>query len=139
MQTQIKKRARLKTDPVKSLQAPHRGSPCPSGEEGSADPKTTQTTTTQTGLQPPSRPGRHAAGENPESKPAFSRPREVWETSLNINLTTNCTKRFLNDTQTSDLEPLGRGQKKGKIYKATRLWSVPLGKRLMVPQGHLLA
>ena len=140
MQTQIKKRARLWRLTLSSLSRLHtKGLPAPPEKRGSTDPKTTQTTTTQTGLQPPPRPGRHAAGENPESKPAFSRPREVWETSLNINLTTKWIKRFLNDTQTSDLEPLGRVRKKGKIYKAIRLWSVPLGKRLMAPQGHLLA
>ena len=29
----------------------------------------------------------------------------------------------------TDLEPLGKVKKKRKVYKATRLWSVPLGKR----------
>ena len=47
----------------------------PPEKRGSTDPKTTQTTTIQTGLQPPPRPGRHTVGENPVSKPAFSRPR----------------------------------------------------------------
>ena len=28
---------------------------------------------------------------------------------------------------------------KGKVYKATKIWSVPLGQRWMAPQGHLLA
>ena len=102
----------MKTDPVKSLQAPHKGSPCPSREEGSTDPKTTQTTTTQSGLQPPPRPGRHVAGENLESKPAFSRPRDIWETFQNVNLTTKWIKRFLNDTQT--WSHWGKWRKKGR-------------------------
>ena len=81
---------------------------------GPLTPKTTQTTTIQTGLQPPPRPGRHMAGENPESRPAFSRPRDIWEAFQNINLRTKWIKRFLNDTQTNDLEPLGRVKKKGR-------------------------
>ena len=91
----------MKTDPVESLQAPHKGSPCPSREEGSTDPKTTQATTTQTGLRPPPRPGRHVAGENLESKPAFSR--NHWTTSkvpvlpvLQLQLTMgHCVGAFL--------------------------------------------
>ena len=111
----------------------------PPQKRRSTDPTTTQTTTTQTSLRPPPRPGRHVARENLESKPAFSRPRDVWEAFQNINLTTKWIKRFLNDTQTNDLEPLGRVKNKGKVYRATKLWSVPLGERRMAPQGHLLA
>ena len=49
----------------------------PPEKRASTDPKTTQTITTQTSFQPPPRPGRLVAGENPASEPAFSRPRDV--------------------------------------------------------------
>ena len=69
-----------------------------------------------------------------------SEPQVLQEITYDkMDLTTKWIKRFLNDTQTNDLEPPGRVKNKGKVDKATKIWSVPLGERRMTPQGHLLA